>query len=241
MQEDRLDTDRGDPQVCSICGKNYPREELVNGALVRPAVAELILRDHPDWSPKGLVCLTDLNQYRWEYVRRVLETEKGAISSLEEDVLASLRQHEIFVSNVEDQLEQGWTLGERLADRLATFSGSWTFLGFFTVFMVFWIALNTVVLWQRPVDPYPFIFLNLLLSCMSAVWAPIILMSQNRQEAKDQLRSRHDYQVNLKAELEIRHLQEKIDFLLYHQETRLLEIQEIQVELLTELTRTRST
>jgi len=241
MQDDGLNRDRSNPQVCSICGKDYPREELVSGALVRPAVAEMILRDHPDWSPKGLVCLTDLNQYRWQYVRRVLESEKGAISSLEEDVLASLRQHEVFASNVEDQLEQVWTRGERLADRLATFSGSWTFLGLFTVFMVFWIALNTVVLWRRPVDPYPFIFLNLLLSCMSAVWAPIILMSQNRQEAKDRLRSRHDYQVNLKAELEIRHLQEKIDFLLYHQGARLLEIQEIQVELLTELTRAHST
>jgi uncharacterized membrane protein len=239
MQQDQSGNNR-DEQVCSICGKSYLREELVTGAFVRPGVRELILRDRPDWSPKQLTCRVDLNRYRWEYVRRVLESERGALSSLEEDVLASLRQHEVFVTDVESRLEGEWTLGERLADRLAAFSGSWMFLGIFAVFMAVWIVLNTIVLWWRPIDPYPFIFLNLLLSCMSAVWAPIILMSQNRQEAKDRLRSRHAYQVNLKAELEIRHLQEKVDHMLYDQWQRMLEIQEIQVELLAELTRART-
>jgi uncharacterized membrane protein len=239
MQQGQPDNSR-DEQVCSICGKSYLREELVTGAFVRPGVRDLILRDHPDWSPKQLTCRADLNRYRWEYVRRVLESERGALSSLEEDVLASLRQHEVFVTDVESRLEGEWTLGERLADRLAAFSGSWMFLGIFAVFMAVWIVLNTILLWWRPIDPYPFIFLNLLLSCMSAVWAPIILMSQNRQEAKDRLRSRHAYQVSLKAELEIRHLQEKVDHMLYDQWQRMLEIQEIQVESLAELTRART-
>ncbi len=239
MQQEQSNKDR-EEQVCSICGRSYPREELVTGAFVRPGVMELILRDHPAWSPKSLTCLGDLNRYRWEYMRRVLESERGALSSLEEDVLTSLRQHEIFATNVEARLEGEWTLGERLADGLAAFSGSWTFLGLFGVLMAAWILLNTAVLWWRPIDPYPFIFLNLLLSCMSAVWAPIILMSQNRQEARDRRRSQHDYQVNLKAELEIRHLHEKIDHMLYHQWHRMLEIQEMQVESLAELTRARA-
>ena len=96
---------------------------------------------------------------------------------------------------------------------------------------------NSLVLYWRPVDPYPFILLNLVLSCLAAVPAPVIMMSQNRQEAKDRLRSEHDYQVNLKAELEIRHLHEKLDHLLSHQWERLVEIQQVQLQLLAELQR----
>jgi len=96
---------------------------------------------------------------------------------------------------------------------------------------------NSLVLYWRPVDPYPFILLNLVLSCLAAVQAPVIMMSQNRQEAKDRLRSEHDYQVNLKAELEIRHLHEKLDHLLSHQWERLVEIQQVQLQLLAELQR----
>ncbi len=99
-----------------------------------------------------------------------------------------------------------------------------------------WVLVNSVVLLVRPFDPFPFILLNLILSCLAATQAPVIL-SQNRQEAKDRLRSQHDYQVNLKAELEIRHLDEKIDHLLRHQWERLAQIQEVQLDLLSELTR----
>ncbi len=97
--------------------------------------------------------------------------------------------------------------------------------------------MNSLVLWLRPVDPYPFILLNLLLSCLAAIQAPVIMMSQNRQGQKDRLRSQHDYEVNLKGELEIRNLHEKIDHLLSHQWERLFEIQEIQIELLQDMGR----
>ena len=102
-----------------------------------------------------------------------------------------------------------------------------------------WIALNTFLLLKRPFDPYPFILLNLVLSCLAAIQAPVIMMSQNRQESKDRLRSQHDYRVNLKAELEIRQLHDKIDHLLSHQWERLVEIQQIQIDLLSELTHLR--
>ncbi len=140
---------------------------------------------------------------------------------------------------VHNLLESEWTVGERLADRIATFGGSWTFLICFAVFLALWIGFNSVVLYSRPPDPYPYILLNLILSCLAAIQAPVIMMSQNRQEAKDRLRSQHDYQVNLKAELEIRHLHEKVDHLLSHQWERLAQIQEIQLELLSELSRKR--
>ena len=129
---------------------------------------------------------------------------------------------------------------DRLADRVAAIGGSWAFIGGFCACLVLWIGLNVGL---RPFhlsfDPYPFIFLNLILSTVAAIQAPVIMMSQNRQEAKDRLRSQHDYKINLKAELEIRHLHEKVDHLLSHQWERLVRIQELQVELLSDLARRR--
>ena len=169
------------------------------------------------------------------HVHSLLEMEKGEISALENEVLESIRQNELLTKNVDIEFEEKWSFGDRLADRIATFGGSWPFLICFGVFLGLWIAVNSLVLVIKPPDPYPYILLNLILSCLAAVQAPIIMMSQNRQEAKDRLRGLHDYQVNLKAELEIRHLHEKMDHLLSHQWDRLAEIQEIQLDLLSEI------
>ena len=225
--------------TCAICGKIFPARDVIPGMAVRDAVANEILRDHPDWSPESFICRPDLNRFRTKYVHSLLESERGELTSLEQEVVHSLRDYEVLAKNVEAEFEREWSFGERLADRIAAFGGSWTFLLWFGAFLALWILMNSVVLVLRPVDPYPFILLNLVLSCLAAIQAPIIMMSQNRQEAKDRLRSQHDYQVNLKAELEIRHLHEKIDHLLSHQWERLAQIQEIQLELLSELGRRR--
>lgn len=221
--------------ICAICGKAFPDRELVPGVAVRDVVAKEILRDHPDWTPESFLCQPDLTKYRVKYVHSLLESEKGELSALEQEVLHSIREHELLAKNVDVEFEQKWSFGERLADRIAAFGGSWTFLICFGAFLALWIAANSIVLVWRPPDPYPFIFLNLVLSCLAAMQAPVIMMSQNRQEAKDRLRSQHDYQVNLKAELEIRHLHDKIDHLLSHQWERLAQIQEIQIDLLSEI------
>jgi uncharacterized membrane protein len=168
-------------------------------------------------------------------VCRVLEQEKGELSALEQEVVQSLREQEAISENTNVEFESGRTLGERLSDRLARFGGSWTFILLFGSVLVGWIILNTVVFARRTFDPYSFILLNLVLSCLAAIQAPIIMMSQNRQEAKDRLRAEHDYRVNLKAELEIRLLHAKLDQLLTHQWQRLLEIQQLQVDLMEEL------
>ncbi len=146
-----------------------------------------------------------------------------------------MRDHDLLSKNVDSEFEQSWSFGERLADRIAAFGGSWIFIICFGIFLALWIGINSVVLVAHPPDPYPFILLNLVLSSLAALQAPIIMMSQNRQEAKDRLRSQHDYQVNLKAELEIRHLHEKIDHLQSHQWDRLAQIQEIQLDMLSEV------
>ena len=225
--------------VCNICGKTKTRSMMMPAALVRIALIEQIRTSYPDWKPEGYICLGDLNQFRMQYIQNVLESEKGELTALDHEVLESLRRHETLSSNVDAEFEKDLALGEKMADSLATFGGSWTFLIMFGAILLIWIAVNSFLLLKKPFDPYPFILLNLVLSCLAAIQAPVIMMSQNRQEAKDRLRSQHDYQVNLKAELEIRHLNDKIDHLLSHQWERLVEIQQIQVDLLSEIARLR--
>jgi uncharacterized membrane protein len=225
------------PHTCAVCRKPFPPRQLVPAAAIREALAELIRRDHPDWGPGSSICRADLSRYGAEYVESVLQSERGELSTLEQEVLKSLRDQETLSTNIDAESDKARTVGERLADRIASFGGSWSFLILFGLFLVAWIVTNSLVLYWRPMDPYPFILLNLVLSCLAAVQAPIIMMSQNRQEARDRLRAEHDYQVNLKAELEIRHLHEKLDHLLSHQWERLVEIQQVQLELLTELQR----
>jgi uncharacterized membrane protein len=122
-----------------------------------------------------------------------------------------------------------------MADKIAEFGGSWRFIIFFFSFLFTWIAINALVLNIKPYDPYPFILLNLILSCLAAIQAPIIMMSQNRQEQKDRLRSEHDYKIDLKAELEIKLLHEKMDHLLIKQNKKLFEIQQIQADFLEDI------
>ena len=222
-------------KTCAVCGKSFSLRDVVSGEIVRKEIAAEILKSIPDWSPEKFICKVDLSGFRGKYVHSLLESEKGELTSLENEVVRSLREHDLLSSDIESEFEQKWSFGERMADRIASFGGSWAFLICFGVFLLLWIGMNTYVLVSHPPDPYPYIFLNLILSCLAAIQAPIIMMSQNRQEAKDRVRSQHDYQVNLKAELEIRYLHEKIDHLLSHQWDRLVQIQELQLELLSEL------
>jgi uncharacterized membrane protein len=221
--------------ICQICGQQKKISEVIPAELVREPLVEAIKKTHPAWSSSGFICSSDLDQFRAKYVKDVLEMEKGELSALEEHVLRSLKEQELLSKNINIEFDQQLTFGERLADKMAKYAGSWGFvIGFFGALFL-WIAINSIVLILRPFDPYPFILLNLVLSCLAAIQAPVIMMSQNRQESKDRLRSEHDYSVNLKAELEIRNLHEKIDHLLMKQWQRLLEIQEIQMDLMEEL------
>jgi uncharacterized membrane protein len=223
--------------ICQVCQNRKKLSEVLPGAVVRGPLVERIRKDHPDWSSDGFICISDLNRFRAEYVQDVIETDKGELSALEAQVVESLREQELLSRNVNVEFDRQLTLGERLADKIAEFGGSWHFIIIFGSVLLLWVALNSSLLFFRPFDPYPYIFLNLILSCLAAIQAPVIMMSQNRQEDRDRLRAEYDYRVNLKAELEIRHLHEKVDHLLMNQWQRLLEIQEIQMDLMAELTR----
>ncbi len=225
--------------VCQICGKTKSPNEGQIAELLRPSLHNFVVKQHPKWDGTGFVCFDDIGDCRQNYVREVLEDELGELTALDQEVVESLRQHEIVASNIEKQFERKLTFGERLSDHIAEFGGSWKFILSFGAVLVVWIITNGVVLVTRAFDPFPFILLNLILSCLAALQAPVIMMSQNRAEARDRLRAENDYKVNLKAELEIRHLHEKIDHLLRKQYNRLFEIQQIQIELLEELSRRR--
>ncbi len=218
--------------ACQICKKRKGLNEVLPGTLVRDPIVEIIMKKYPDWSSDGFICLDDLNHFKTEYVRTILEADKGELSTLEKQVMKSLRKEKLLSKNINIEFEEQLTLGDRLADKIAEFGGSWRFISIFAAILLVWITMNTAVLIWKPFDPYPYILLNLVLSCLAAIQAPIIMMSQNRQEDKDRLRAQHDYLINLKAELEIRSLHEKMDHLLKNQWQRLLEIQAIQTELM---------
>jgi uncharacterized membrane protein len=225
------------PLVCQVCKKPKSPHSGMIAELIRPSLLEFIKKKVPDLDGKGFVCFEDLGDFRKDYVKEVLQEEIGELSALDHEVIQSMEQHEILSADISKQFERKLTFGERLSDHIAEFGGSWKFLISFGAVLVIWIAINGIILVTRAFDPYPFILLNLILSCLAAVQAPIIMMSQNRAEARDRLRAENDYKVNLKAELEIRHLHEKMDHLLSRQYNRLFEIQQIQIELLEEIDR----
>src|SRR5438067_11972775 len=227
------------PLVCQICKKTKPPDSGMIAELIRPSLLAFIKKKVPDVDSKAFICFEDLGEFRKDYVKEVLEDESGQLSALDQEVIESLHQHEILSSDLEKQFEKKLTFGERLSDRIAEFGGSWKFLITFGAVIFVWIGANVVLFATRAFDPYPFILLNLILSCLAAVQAPVIMMSQNRAETRDRLRAENDYKINLKAELEIRHLHEKIDHLRRRQYNRLFEIQQIQIELLEELGRKR--
>jgi len=217
--------------ICRIVKK--PNELRVYDSL-NNGVREMVKEKYPKIKHEDEICKKDIRDFRLSYVEKIIATEKGELSDLDRRVIKSMVDHEILSTDINKQFEIRSTFGHRLADKMAEFGGSWFFLIMFAGVLGVWIFSNLYLL-SKPFDPYPFIFLNLILSCLAAVQAPIILMSQNRKSEKDTMRGEHDYETDLKAELQIRNLNDKIDYLTQQQWKRLIDIQKIQLELLEEL------
>ena len=166
-----------------------------------------------------------------------LRQTSGAVGASEQRVIDRVTKRLHISRNTHQEFEESLSVGQRLADRIAIFGGSWTFIIIFLSLLLAWIVLNTVVLARlgKSFDPYPYIFLNLVLSMLAALQAPVIMMSQNRHSAKDRLAAQHDYEVNLKAELEILALHQKVDTLREQQWLELVAMQREQIQLLTKL------
>jgi uncharacterized membrane protein len=161
--------------------------------------------------------------------------DPGQLGSSERKALERAVQRRTLIEDPNQKLRAQSSLGERVSDRVAALGGSWTFIGLFVLLLLAWIVFNYAVLGEHAFDPYPFIFLNLILSMIAALQAPIIMMSQNRQSATDRLMASHDYEVNLKAEIEIMALHEKMDALRTEQLAALLQKQQEQIDMLTRL------
>lgn len=222
--------------ISDISKKEFPQSEKVLAKLVRKPIIELIKRDNPDFDENCHLALSELNDYRERYISEFLQREVGQLDDLEKRVVQAMRDKSLVSDNPdEDEDTANLTLGQRVADKVADFGGSWTFIISFVVFLLVWIFINAFVFFNKGFDPYPFILLNLILSCVAALQAPVIMMSQNRQEEKDRSRAKNDYMVNLKSELEIRLLHEKLDHLILHQEQTLIEVQKVQIDMMNDI------
>lgn len=218
----------------AISNIEFPEKDRVSGKTIRTSILNLILEDFPNFDVNDSISVQELNVYREKYISKFLQTEISQLSKLEKDVVRSLGDDTSFVAKVEEEVDTR-NYGQIVADKVAAFGGSWTFIIAFFIFISIWIGSNVFIFTNKEFDPYPFILLNLILSCVAALQAPVIMMSQNRQEEKDRERAKKDYMINLKSELEIRMLDDKMDHLVMYQQQELIEIQKVQIEMMNDI------
>jgi len=222
--------------ISKISNLPFKKSEGIKGTLIRPSIFRLIVEEHPDFTEEDYITFSEMAIYREKYIADFLQKEIGELSLLEKKVVDTLKDKSTISDKIEESTpNESITFGQRFADKVASFGGSWTFIISFGIFITIWILLNIYFLQKKSFDPYPFILLNLILSCIAALQAPVIMMSQNRQEEKDRERSKKDYMINLKSELEIRILHEKIDHLMLHQQQDLIEIQKVQIDMMNDI------
>ncbi len=218
-----------------ISNIEFPISEKVSAKTIRHSILDLIQRENHQFTHESYLSISELNKYREKAISDYLVKEIGELTELEKTVLTSLNNNNTLTDKIDGKKKQILTTGQRIADKVASFGGSWTFIISFGVFIFIWISINIFWLVNKGFDPYPFILLNLILSCLAALQAPVIMMSQNRQEEKDRDRAKKDYMINLKSELEIRTLHEKIDHFSMDQQQELLELQKKQIEIMNDI------
>lgn len=221
--------------ISDISHETFPLSERISATTIRHSILRSIQEKYPTFGEESYIANSELNVFREKYITDYLTKELGQLSDLEQRVLASFQNHSTLTDKVENDDNTTLTFGQKVADKVATFGGSWTFIISFCSFLLVWILINIFWFKNQGFDPYPYILLNLILSCIAALQAPVIMMSQNRQEEKDRIRAKNDYMINLKSELEIRMLHEKIDHLIMHQQEELLEIQKVQIDMMQDI------
>lgn len=221
--------------ISDISKKEITETEQVNGRSIRKSLLVFIQKEYPEFNERSILSVSELNSFREKYISNYLLSEIGDLSNLEKTVLSSINDGKTISDKLDDEPLQALTVGQKVADRVASFGGSWTFIISFGLFILVWISMNAIIFLNKGFDPYPYILLNLILSCIAALQAPVIMMSQNRQEQKDRERAKKDYMINLKSELEIRILHEKLDHLIMHQQEDLLEIQKVQIDMMNDI------
>ena len=219
-----------------ICNKEVKNNNLyIKADSLREPILELIKKDYPHFNSDCYIEKNEVTKFRNIHLASLIKKENNEFNLLDKDVIEAISNKDIISNNIEDNWNDKLSIGQKVADKVAKFGGSWAFIISFTLFLFLWVATNVWFLASKPFDPYPFILLNLFLSALAAIQAPVIMMSQNRQEDKDRKRGENDYKVNLKAELEIKLLHEKIDHLILYQNQKILEILDIQTDYLEDI------
>ena len=222
--------------TCQICKKIKQLKEVLPADMVRLSMVTLIKEVHPNWDEHGFICKAHMGEFRAKLVENIFDKEKGELSNVEQEVVKNFKEQDIITQNLYEQYNKELSVWDKASDKIASFGGSWKFIGFFFAFMIIWMILNGILyIYNKAWDPYPYILLNLLLSCIASIQAPVIMMSQRRLEERDRLRAESEYQINLKAEIGIRNLHEKMDHMLFKQWEKTTEIQKIMIELMEEL------
>jgi len=213
---------------CQICEKEKKIAEVVDISEVRKSTTENIKKQYPKLNSSGYICTSCLNSYRRDHIINSLQSEKDVLTGLDQQVINKSKDEKTLVTEIYKEIDEKSTKGDKVADKAAEFGGSWGFILIFSVILIGWIIVNIA-----PYKPYPFAILNLVLSCLTALQAPLIMMSQNRQAAKDRKRGEYEYQINSKAELEIQNVNEKLNYL-SDRLVDLMETQQIQTEMIQE-------
>ena len=210
-------------------------QDYVHLKTIDTDIRSFILQKNKKLTIESQIPFITFMNYHFEYIKKKIIQDQNETKKINQEMLEQLKNKQIISQNLNTTINQKATFGQKSADAIAKFGGSWPFIFLFVVILGSWILLNTLHFFGLSFDRYPFILLNLVLSCLAAIQAPIIMMSQNRQAARDRIAADHDYQTNLKAELEISLLHEKIDYLMSQQWQQMLELQQLQIELLTQL------
>lgn len=223
-----------------VCGRSVTKKirkdaTFESANLIREAIFKLIQKDYPDFNRDCYINKNQVEKYRNIHLENLISKADKDDYRLNRNVIDNILKKQIISDNIEDDLNENLSFGQRIADKVAQFGGSWAFIISFTIFLILWMATNVWLLASHPFDPYPFILLNLFLSTLAAIQAPVIMMSQNRQEEKDRKRGENDYKVNLKAELEIKLLHDKIDHIITYQNEKIMEILELNSDYLEQI------
>jgi len=227
---------------CDVCGASHKRRTLIPVASLRQSMGDHLSRGRPEsWIERARVCRACLGRARQQFQLEQLQNERGRLSEVEREIAEKAAKHSTLAEDLENEFDATTSFGQRIADRVAVIGGSWTFVITFLVLLGAWMAINSIALAKQAFDPFPYILLNLVLSCIAALQAPIIMMSQNRMSQRDRRQADQDFRINLKAEIEIASLHEKVDHLLNAQWERMVEMQQTQIELLDELANRRRT
>lgn len=215
---------------------NNPSDQHYKISELEKELQTFILKKEPTLTSQTSISYLSLLNYRFQSLNEQLKNEVSTSKQLDHELKHKIRTQQVHIKNVNDALKTKETFGQIVADGIVKFGGSWTFIILFIVVLAAWIALNTLPLFFEPFDKFPYILLNLALSCLAAIQAPIILMSQNRQTDRDRVEADNDYEINVKSEVEIHLLHEKIDYLMASKWQHLIELQQLQIELLQEIT-----